>query len=361
MTVDHGIFVERLAYASKMLRGRAFVLALAGYSAFACSPEFSSRDATAGAPATAGGNAGNAGGRSGDAALGGGASPTGGSSPTPLTGGSGGQSGSNSETGPSEGGAASLGQGGEDDTGGSSTSGGSGSGTGGSTGNDGGSSAGPNSGGTGGGGTGASGGAASGATGAGTGGTSNMAGTGGEVIGGCDNQLLANANFDAGPTSSWREETEWPGLDIIMQSDDPDLVETGVTPHSGDFLAWLGGVPDNEYDAYRVILRQDVAIPPDASTLTLSGYYWITTLDEPDVVYDEAYLEFEDDDGTTWQALPLTNVDYTDGWVPFEASTSELDRMGGRTVTFVAYSRTDPMGITSFFLDSLRLEAGCGR
>jgi hypothetical protein len=181
------------------------------------------------------------------------------------------------------------------------------------------------------------------------------------VIGGCDNQLLHNADFEAGPTSTWNEETTWPGLEIVVPASNVDLVAAGVSPYAGNWLAWLGGVPDNEWDHHRVILRQDVTIPAEASSLTLSGRYYITSDDDPNTEYDEAYLEFETDEGTVWQAQRWTNRSVTNGWMPFERIQTDMNRLGGRVVTFVAYARTDPTMQTSVFLDSLRLEAGCGR
>jgi hypothetical protein len=186
------------------------------------------------------------------------------------------------------------------------------------------------------------------------------AGGSGGVIGGCDNQLLANANFEAGPTPSWREESDFPGLKIIVPASDSGLVAEGVTPH-GTYLAWLGGIADNMWDHYDVILRQDVEIPADASSLTLSGAYWIKSDDDPAGEYDGASLEFETELGTMWIAVHWTNQDTTSGWQSFSGTTNDMEYLGGRTVTFVAYSRTDPMGKTSFFLDDLRLEATCGR
>jgi hypothetical protein len=182
------------------------------------------------------------------------------------------------------------------------------------------------------------------------------------VIGGCDQQLLANADFDQGPTATWVETSTWLGVHIITTRNDAKLQAETVAPFSGGYLAWLGGIPDNQYDHHTVILTQKVAIPADAATLTLSGRRWVKTVEEASEVFDESYLEFEDvDESVAWQALWLTNRDVSSGWVAFERSTAGLAALRGKTVTFVAYSRTDPSGKTSFFLDSLRLIATCGR
>jgi len=374
----------------------------------ACSsPDFSASDAAAGAGAMTGGGAGAAsrhssGGTAGSSAAGASSSSGGRSS---ATGGASARGGSTSGSGDTSGG-------GEADTGGSASTGGSpspggtsgsgGSGRGGSGGSSqGGSDAGGagGTGGTGGTGQGGSGGdtspagmgggsmaggaglgmAGGGASGlgggGGAGGTGGSAGTGGTipiagapnagsggVVGGCDNQLLANAEFEAGPTPSWGEESTWPGIEIIVATGNSALQAEGVTPYAGNYLAWLGGIPDNEWDHHMVILTQDVTLPADAATLTLSGRRYVKSIDDPSELFDVAYLEFDDEDGdVVWQAQAWSNQTTTNGWVAFESSTSVATALRGRKLTFVAYSRTDPEGKTSFFLDNLRLEASCGR
>lgn len=200
----------------------------------------------------------------------------------------------------------------------------------------------------------------------GSGGSSMTAGApnsgGSAPIGGCDNQLLANADFEAGPSPSWGEQSKWPGIEIIVRQDNADLLAEGVSPYAGSYLAWLGGIPDNEWDHYLVILTQEVTLPSTAATLTLSGRRHVTSVDDPSDAFDVAYLELQTEAGDlAWQAQAWTNQDTTSGWVPFEASTDVDPQYRGKKLTFVAYSNTDPGGQTSFFLDDLRLEAGCGR
>jgi hypothetical protein len=174
--------------------------------------------------------------------------------------------------------------------------------------------------------------------------------------------LLSNADFDLGPTPSWVESSTWPGLTIVTSKDDAKLKLQGVAPASGAYLAWLGGVPDNTWDHHRVMLTQTVSIPAAASAVTLSGQRWVTTVEDPSDVFDVAYLQLSDaDDNVVWLATSFSNQSVSSGWVAFSASTTDLDLVRGRTLTFVAYSNTDPAKETSFFLDSLRLVATCGR
>lgn len=184
----------------------------------------------------------------------------------------------------------------------------------------------------------------------------------GNVLGGCDNQLLANGDFEAGPTSSWGEESTWPGIEIIVASTNSALVAENVTPYAGTYLAWLGGIPDNDWDHNLVTLTQDVTLPSDAATLTLSGYRWVESVDDDSGAFDVAFLEFDDEAGdVVWQAQAWSNQTTTNGWSAFQATTTVEPAYRGQKLTLVAYSNTDPGGKTSFFLDNLVLIASCGR
>jgi len=199
----------------------------------------------------------------------------------------------------------------------------------------------------------------------GKGGSDGQGGSAGtpEIVGGCGHQLLHNGNFDIGPSAEWEESSDWsPGLDVIVSRDSAALTAEMVAPDTGDYLAWLGGLPDNQFDHHVVMLTQSVVIPEEAGTLTLTGKVWVRT-EEEDLDADEAYLEFSIDDDVVWQAKRFSNLDAEDDsdWTAFSASTSALATLRGRTLTFVAYARTDPTLKTSFWLDSLRLEAACDR
>lgn len=100
-----------------------------------------------------------------------------------------------------------------------------------------------------------------------------------------------------------------------------------------------------------------------AAVLTFSGQFLVKTAEDNTYPADEAYLEFSFEDQVVWQAKSLTNLDsqLRTFWNDFTESTSELEHLRGRTLTLVAYSRTDPTLKTSFWIDSLRLEATCDR
>jgi hypothetical protein len=181
-----------------------------------------------------------------------------------------------------------------------------------------------------------------------------------EPVGGCDAQLLYNANFDQGVTS-WESESTWEGLDTIVPASDSGLLSHNVAPHSGGYLAWLGGTPDDPESLHRVSISQDVSIPEDATAVTFSGVIQIKTLEPDPDVYDSAYAQLEVGDTTLFQFKIWTNVDAASGWVPFEYTTTDVSDLHGKQVVFWLQANTDHDLTTHFWFDSLRLEADCDR
>lgn len=211
--------------------------------------------------------------------------------------------------------------------------------------------------------------AGAGTAGAGTGGTLG-GGTAGAGTGGtgarahCDQELLANAKFDLGPVG-WRENSTWIGItgvgDIIVAASHPKVQAAQITPQTGNYLAWFGGVPDLG-DPYRVNLLQDVTIPAEVTRLVLTGQFRITTTEDQADEYDSMVLLLEDSE-SFWQFRSWTNLDASSDWRAFQAQldTDQVVPLRGRTLTFLAESRTDLTFVTNFWLDSLSLIGECGR
>lgn len=177
---------------------------------------------------------------------------------------------------------------------------------------------------------------------------------------GCDRELLENGDFEAG-RKVWSE--TWDGGDpfqIIVPRNHARLSAAGVSPRDGNYLAWLGGIPDDEWDSHNTVLSQPVQIPADAAVLTLKGYIWVRSLETPETKADYAVIELADEEGNIPWQIQLWNRDHaTSDWVYFEKSSNELDLVRGQTLTFVAQARTDLTEESSFWLDSLSFVASC--
>jgi hypothetical protein len=85
--------------------------------------------------------------------------------------------------------------------------------------------------------------------------------------------MLQNGDFEEG-AKAWQESSS-KSLRLILQRDDLE----GVIPHSGEWLAWLGGKSDE-----LSILSQTVTVPPEQSILT----YWKSIGASPDCRRDVA-------------------------------------------------------------------------
>jgi hypothetical protein len=217
-------------------------------------------------------------------------------------------------------------------------------------------------------GTGGQGGSASGSSGAGSASGGSAVGTagsaGGEVVGGCNAQQLMNASFDAGPVA-WEQASTAPGIlevsDVILAKDNPRLTTAQVAPKSDDYLAWLGGRPNSDKGT-RVNLFQNVQIPAKVSNLVVSGWIRIRTT-EPVAAEaaDQLDLALQDDENF-WSFHVWRAADATNQWQSFEYQADDptvLDAVRGRTLTFIAESKTDTTYETHFWLDSLSLIAEC--
>jgi hypothetical protein len=149
--------------------------------------------------------------------------------------------------------------------------------------------------------------------------------------------LLANGDFDLGRVD-W---TEVPAASVLSSS--PPL-----TPHSGAWVAWFDGV--NNDDEF---LAQDVAVPPTATALRLRGYRcFVTTEVTTTVPYDKLEITAGADTLHVFSNLDGASVC---SWSAFSIDAPQAH--AGESLAFVVHGTTDGGKPTSFYLDSLVLEA----
>jgi hypothetical protein len=211
--------------------------------------------------------------------------------------------------------------------------------------------------------------AESGAGGSSEGGSNATAGSAGFAGEASCGELLTNGAFDLGATAAWQEYVTYSDtLRIVVPRDDESLAAEDVQPVSGEYLAWLGGIPDNDERHYISRLHQSVRIPARTSRLSFSGWIRIKTLEEEtETAYDRAYaqiVQVHDNPGDS-SVLHLfagwSNRDSGTEWVEFDFATTNLDALRDRTLTLEVYSNTDENYQTSFWFDSLSLYAECER
>ena len=159
-------------------------------------------------------------------------------------------------------------------------------------------------------------------------------------------ELLMNGNFDVGETG-WTN----PGVPIVYPANgnnangNPDVA--ALSPPD---VAWFGGL-SSENDT----LSQSVAIPADASMLTLTFYYAVitekTNANEVDV-FDAQLVA-----GSQTIALAhLSNLSATDTWTLVTATLPAT--LAGQTATVRLHGLTNASNrLTSFYIDTVSLKA----
>jgi hypothetical protein len=161
--------------------------------------------------------------------------------------------------------------------------------------------------------------------------------------------LLANADFDLGP-GSW-DETSGGGFPLITSQDDV----TGVDADSGTFLTWLGGYLPTTGLSATDIFFQDVAVPGDATPMTVTGKIFVDSAETLGLPFDTLVLELVNassgallEEVDTW-----SNLDATPAWVDINANIA--GNYAGQTVRLRFTADFDATQASSFLLDTLAL------
>ena len=162
-------------------------------------------------------------------------------------------------------------------------------------------------------------------------------------------ELLVNPHFDQGPDVGWTST----GADIIQrEADMPIHVD------SGEYAAWFGG--KNELDAN---LAQPISVPDGASDLRLSARTCFVTAETAGTP-DRVELILRDGGGAVVGTLTdFTNQDAGGicNWGNLQVSSSPAH--AGQDLTFEIHVTTNATNHTSFYFDTLSLEAlnECGQ
>jgi hypothetical protein len=172
---------------------------------------------------------------------------------------------------------------------------------------------------------------------------------GGLVLSSCPGNLLVNGGFEAGP-EAWVSFTT--GVDPLIYDATLPIYE-GVTPHGGQWLGWLGGVPSETNR-----LSQTVAVPAAATRVELQGSLRVQLLEEhPQIDYLRIRLVFatgpvplgqwtQADVGTDWVDLTLPPVELVPSAQPVSVTVEIESEIGAGPGTY-------------FYVDDLALVATC--
>ena len=144
---------------------------------------------------------------------------------------------------------------------------------------------------------------------------------------------IPNANFESGH-SVWTEYSSH-GWGIITDG-------AGITPHSGSWVAWLGG----EYDDVSYIMQ---SVNVSSSCPYLTFYYWIASADE--CGYDRGYVRIN---GTRVSTADLCESNNTGGW---RVTSVNLGAYAGQTVSLQIRVETDGSLNSNLFVDDVSFQA----
>jgi hypothetical protein len=164
-------------------------------------------------------------------------------------------------------------------------------------------------------------------------------------------QLLANANLDGTPLGTGWTETRIDPAAALITADTP-----GLAAHTTPNRIWLGGIAGDIFEDAEDALEQTVTIPANTTALVLRGQYGVLTSETGTTVYDDARVELLSTGGAVLETVQtLSNAGPTTTWVAltFNFATPRA----GQTVRLRFRSANDFSNETSFFWDSLALEA----
>jgi hypothetical protein len=146
---------------------------------------------------------------------------------------------------------------------------------------------------------------------------------------------LVNCDFESGP-SGWTEYSSH-GYDVIVSSD-----KVVVNTHSGNYLAWLGGIDDEQ--SY---IRQQVTISAGAPYLVY--WHWIASEDACGFDFGGVLVN-----GSAVEVYDLCSSSSTGGWVKHSVN---LSAYAGQSVTLQIRAETDAVLNSNLFVDDVSLQA----
>jgi hypothetical protein len=148
---------------------------------------------------------------------------------------------------------------------------------------------------------------------------------------------LVNGDFEQGSLVGWSEGSTH-GWQVVNPAS--ELAAAGITPHGGNWAAWLGG--DDMDTSY--ISQGNITI---TSPTSLRLWYWIGS--EDDCNYDYGYIRANASVIYTWNLCQSTN---TSGWVPLDLN---LSTYYGQTIALTISVVTDEGYNSNLFIDDVSL------
>jgi hypothetical protein len=151
---------------------------------------------------------------------------------------------------------------------------------------------------------------------------------------------IGNCDFESGRNVGWTEYSS-NNYDIVYDCSDP-IFCNDIIPHSGNWLAWLGGeVTEISY------IQQQISVTTSAPYLVY--WQWIDSSDFCNLDYDyvEVFIN-----GTRVDKYDLCSDTNTTEWVPHNIN---LTTYAGQSVTLQIRTTTDSNGYSNLYIDDVSL------
>lgn len=155
--------------------------------------------------------------------------------------------------------------------------------------------------------------------------------------------IIKNGEFESG-RDPWTE-TSGGGFPVVQST-------SRVSAKSGVAVAWLGG-----YNAAVDTLSQTFTVPASYTSATFSFWYQVSTSETNSLTPDNLTAELQDaQTGAVLLTLArITSQNVTSGWT--QSPLVDLVQYKGRLLRLVFRANTDNNSPTSFFVDSVKIDA----
>ena len=165
-------------------------------------------------------------------------------------------------------------------------------------------------------------------------------------------EKLTNPVFDLTPNGMGWTAVRDPQLYPIIGAE-------GIAPHSAPNKAWFGGASGQDLGTSSPIvdsLHQDVVIPANTTSVTITGYYLVGTQETDAGIFDRFTLDVIQTNGTVIENVIALDDNTVAGTFTMFSKTL-TQNVAGQTVRLRGTSNNDVLYRTNFFVDSLSLKA----
>ncbi len=150
-------------------------------------------------------------------------------------------------------------------------------------------------------------------------------------------QLIVDPGFES-------QSSAWNATDNVI------VEYTSVSPHSGSWYAWFGGLGEAHTDT----VSQQVSLPSGCSTYSLSFWMDVDTTEQGTTVRDTMRVQILDSGGSVMSTLvEYSNVDDSSG---YQRKTFDLSGFAGQSVQIKFKCVEDSSRFTSFLVDDIQLD-----